>query len=78
VYAKGCSPSAGKYKYKPVSGLDLNTNMLSATAINNLFDDLDPADPVFHQVPLLNVSNNPGSATCDPTIATAKGYVVIT
>jgi hypothetical protein len=78
VYAKGCSPSAGKYKYKPIAGLNLDNNLLSATAINNLFDDLDPADPVFYQVPLLIVSNNPGSATCDPTIATAKGYVVIT
>ena len=26
----------------------------------------------------INVASNPGSATCDPTIATAKGYTVVT
>lgn len=79
VAAKGCSPSAGKYKkYKTIAGLNVSNNNMSAAALNSMFDDLDPADPVGGQTPLLLVYNNPGSATCDPTIATSKGYVVIT
>ena len=79
VAAKGCSPSAGKYnKYKTVAGLNVSNNNMSASALNSMFDDLDPADPGGGQTPLLLVFNNPGSATCDPTIATSKGYVVIT
>ena len=47
---------------------------LTATAINQLFTDL----PLTTKTATINVSNNPGSATCDPTIATAKGYTVVT
>jgi Leucine-rich repeat (LRR) protein len=54
------------------SGSDFQFNNLSATALNSFFSTLGDAAGV------LNVSNNPGSATCDPTIATAKGYTVIT
>jgi len=78
VAAKGCSPSAGKYKKKIVAGLNVADNNMSASALNSMFDDLDPADPIGGQTPIIIVYNNPGSATCDPTIATSKGYVVIT
>jgi hypothetical protein len=47
---------------------------LTATAINQLFTDL----PSTTKTATINVRYNPGSATCDPTIATAKGYIVVT
>lgn len=47
---------------------------LTDVAINELFTDLPPTT----KTATINVSNNPGSATCDPTIATAKGYTVVT
>jgi len=56
------------YQYGSIfSGNDLDT-----AAIDQFFNDLEETD-----AGILDVSNNPGSATCDPTIATAKGYVVI-
>jgi hypothetical protein len=53
-------------------GSTFQNNLLSASAINALFSGLGNA------AGSLNVSNNPGSATCNPTIATAKGYTVVT
>lgn len=47
---------------------------LSTETINSLFSQL----PVTNKVATINLDNNPGSATCDPTIATAKGYIVVT
>jgi hypothetical protein len=46
---------------------------LTDLVINSLFAQL----PITTNVVTLNVSSNPGSLTCDPTIATAKGYTVI-
>jgi hypothetical protein len=47
---------------------------LSDTAINNFFTQLPPTT----KTATINVSSNPGSATCNPTIATSKGYIVVT
>lgn len=47
---------------------------LQASVINDLFTQL----PSTTKTATINVANNPGSATCDPTIATAKGYTVVT
>ena len=55
-------------------GIDASQNSLSATAINNFFTSLGTASGSQ----TVNVSLNPGSATCDTTIATAKGFTVIT
>jgi hypothetical protein len=46
---------------------------LSATALNDFFTQL----PVTTAVATINAQTNPGSATCNPTIATSKGYTVI-
>lgn len=75
---KGCMPTGGVYgKKKTTAALDVRFNMLSASALNDVFTDLDPVtNPV--NVPIVWVAYNPGAATCDPTIATAKGYVVLT
>lgn len=45
---------------------------LSAATINQIFTDLPPTT----QTATINATNNTGSAACDPTIATAKGYIV--
>lgn len=47
---------------------------LTAELINDFFTQL----PTTTKTATLNVSGNPGAVTCDPTIATAKGYTVIT
>jgi hypothetical protein len=46
---------------------------MDATALNNLMTSLGTASGSA----ILNITNNPGSATCDPTIATAKGWTVL-
>jgi len=53
---------------------DASGNNMSDTAIDAFFTDL----PTASYTATLDFQNNPGSATCDPTIATAKGYTVIT
>jgi hypothetical protein len=57
-----------------VSGISLQNNTYSATVLNNFFTDI----PSTLLVCTIDVRNNPGAATCNPTIATAKGYTVIT
>ena len=46
---------------------------LGTAAIDQFFSDLPPTTNGV----IINLQDNPGSATCDPTIATAKGYTVI-
>ena len=53
--------------------LDLRFNSLSATEINSLFTQL----PATTNTATVDVSNNPGAATCNQSIATGKGYTVI-
>jgi hypothetical protein len=47
---------------------------LTNSVINDLFTQL----PTTINTATIDVRLNPGSATCDPTIATAKGYTVVT
>jgi hypothetical protein len=46
----------------------------SNTEINKIFTAL----PSTLKTATINVANNPGTLTCDPSIATSKGYIVIT
>jgi hypothetical protein len=51
-------------------------NQLSADALNTIFTDL----PNYSNTSIsgeIRIANNPGSATCDRSIATAKGWTVI-
>lgn len=54
--------------------LDLSSGNITEEVLNEFFTDL----PTTSRSATINVSSNPGSATCDPTIATAKGYTIIT
>lgn len=54
--------------------LNLSNNRLSTENIDYLFTQL----PSTTKTATIDVSSNPGSATCDPTIATVKGYTVVT
>jgi len=55
-------------------GSDFQNNLLSAQALNDMFGSL--GEDLSANGTLL-VGGNPGSATCDPTIATALGYTVV-
>ena len=57
-----------------VQGARLSNGNLTTEVIDSFFTQLPPTI----KTATIKVSNNPGSATCDPTIATAKGYTVIT
>jgi hypothetical protein len=54
--------------------LDLLSQSLSQSAINVFFTEL----PVTSNTASIRVAGNPGAATCDPSIATDKGYTVVT
>lgn len=54
--------------------VDIRYNNLSATELNRIFSEL----PTVVVSRTIYVSSNVGSATCDPTIATAKNWIVIT
>jgi hypothetical protein len=54
--------------------LNLIGNNLSESVLNQLFTDLPPTT----KTATIHVAGNTGAATCDPTIATNKGYTVIT
>lgn len=56
-----------------IQGITITNGQLSATALNAFFTDLPTASATC----TINASGNPGSATCNPTIATAKGYTVV-
>jgi hypothetical protein len=47
---------------------------ITDTVLDDFFTQLPPTSRVV----TIDVSGNTGSATCDPTIATAKGYIVVT
>ena len=55
------------------TALVLRLKNLTDIVINDLFTQL----PLTIKIANIDVANNPGSATCDPTIATAKGYIVV-
>jgi hypothetical protein len=62
-----------KYKGKASGVQFINNNQLNAAALNQFYTDLGATTP---GTGFLDVRNNPGTATHDPTIATNKGYVV--
>jgi hypothetical protein len=53
--------------------LQFVNNGLTQSVIDDLFTQL----PLTTNTATINVNGNPGAATCDPTIATAKGYTVV-
>jgi hypothetical protein len=56
------------------SALSLQGCSFSVSELNKLFTEL----PVTTRTATIKVNSNPGSATCTPSIATAKGYTVVT
>jgi Leucine-rich repeat (LRR) protein len=62
-----------KKKQKAGEGCNANDNQLDAVALNQFYTDLAAGIP---GASFLNVENNPGTDSHDPTIATNKGYVV--
>ena len=66
----------------PVVGALATNNNLNGTALDQFYTDLSStaatgttATPTQYGV--IDVSGNPGIATDTPTIATAKGYVIL-
>jgi hypothetical protein len=55
-------------------GVNIANMGLSAATINQFFTDL----PTTIKTATISVNGNPGAATCTPSIATAKGYTVVT
>ena len=51
-----------------------NCNITSSTVIDSLFTQL----PTTSLTATIDVAGNSGAAGCDPSIATAKGYTVVT
>lgn len=71
VLLPGFDPGSGATNsHVDVSGCNLN-----AYAINALFDSLGHNGGLNAAI---DVSGNPGSATCDPSIASNKGWTVLT
>jgi hypothetical protein len=57
-----------------IYGSEINNNLLNGTALNAFYTSLGN-DVSANGV--ITVSGNPGTATDDPTIATAKGYTIV-
>lgn len=55
-------------------GVNISSCRLSATALNAFFTALGTANGAQ----TITVTGNPGAATCDTSIATAKGFTVVT
>lgn len=64
-----------KKNSKVQGGLNVSNCNLSASALNVMFEDLGTVSPTTG---FIQVQGNPGALTCNTSIATAKGYVVIT
>jgi len=75
MFASTLTPSLTKVElHGLVMGTIIENTSLSAIALNNFFESLGtPATPQT-----LYVRYNPGSLTCDTSIATAKNWTVIT
>ena len=56
------------------SAMYLSSKGMSAATIDDIFTQL----PATTKTATIDVRSNPGSATCDASIATAKGYTVVT
>ena len=57
---------------KDIGNLNFYNNKLDTDALNQLFEDL----PAVDSTRTINVKGNPGSLTCDPSIAQKKNWVV--
>lgn len=70
----GCTAltSVGVYGFR--YSMTISGAKLDAAAINTLFQNAGTAASSSQTI---DVRNNPGSAGCDPTIATAKGWTVL-
>jgi len=55
-----------------LKNIDARYNNMNATALNACFNTLNTTAGTK----LIDVSGNPGSATCNPALATAKGWTV--
>ena len=55
------------------TALDIKNQQLTAEGLNALFTAL----PATTRTVTIDTRSNPGTATCDPSIATAKGYTVL-
>ena len=55
-------------------GFNISQSSMGAAGLNEMFASLGNASGTQ----VINISNNPGAATCDTSIATAKGFTVIT
>lgn len=55
----------------------LTNHQFTQQALDQFFTDLPPVVNDGRTV-TINVAGNPGAETCDPSIATAKGYTVVT
>ena len=64
---------AGLRDFGTTSAFISNFTSLTTQALNDFFTALPPTTVTA----TLNFQNNPGSATCTPSIATSKGYTVI-
>lgn len=58
------------------AGCNISSNLLDAVNIDSFFSSIGAAWPLDFGI--INISSNPGTATCTPSIATAKNYTVIT
>lgn len=70
-----CAASYGIRRFRATGltrGFSVTQCAMSAAALNELFTNLGTASGAQ----TITATSNPGSATCDPTIATAKGWTV--
>jgi len=54
-------------------GIDISSNSMTADALDAMFTSLGTANGAQ----TITITDNPGTATCDTTIATGKGYTVV-
>lgn len=66
-------------KNTALTHLTCHNNKLSASALNKIFDDLPQGKKVndgYYNQSTIYIYNNPGTNTCDKSIATNKGWRV--
>jgi Leucine-rich repeat (LRR) protein len=64
----------GRVGYTSDTSYNFYGNLLSEAALNMMFQDL--ADDKSEPGTMIDISQNPGSLTCNTAIATAKGYII--
>ena len=61
-----------------LAALLCSNNQFTASALNNLFGTLHSNSPPQYYTKNITIGGNPGTATCDQRIATARGWAVDT